>query len=154
MLMELSKIGKFKLVQAAASNPGRCGAENNRDFAYELRVAVLSDWLDTEDFVFDHLLIQKYFDETYAKEPWVLSCELIGARTVYHFWQQLRGRKVMSIECNIIADGVNHRCLWDAEKEAQPIMPLIKSAAANVGNNWYTTSPGAVAGTAAIAPQP
>lgn len=136
MLMTLNKKGKFTLVAAAQSNPGRCGNETNRNYEYELAVSVPAEYLDANDFVFDHLLIQKYFDDTFGKEPWILSCELIVLRTIVHFYEQLKGRLVNRIDVNIIADGVNHRGLWEASIDTAPKIPAVKSPFANVGNSW------------------
>lgn len=137
MLMELAKKGTFKLVAAAQSNPGRCGSAQNRDYTYELKIALPSANLDKDDFVFDHLVIQRYFDQTFGQEPWILSCELMAARVVVDFYNALQSRNVQSIEINIVADNVNHRAVWRREQEARPPIPPIRSSFANVANNWY-----------------
>lgn len=136
MLMELSKKGKFTVLAAAASNPGRCGAADTREYNYEVKVALPSSQLDKDDFVMDHNNIQKFFDDTFNKEPWILSCEMIACRTVMHFFGELEKRNVQLIDVNIIAATVNHRCTWDGNIEARPRMPVIQSLAANIGERW------------------
>lgn len=136
MRMELSRKGKFSAIMAAPANPGRCGAADNKDFGYEVKIELPSNQLDKDDFILDHNLIAKYFADTFGKEPWILSCEMIAARTLVHFYNQLEDRGVLRVEVNIIAADVNHKALWDTTKDDVPEMPEVQSQFANIGANW------------------
>jgi hypothetical protein len=91
MLIKINRKGKFEITKTQYT-PTQCGAEGVNEYLYHVIIESSDKELDQYGFVYDNMVIKKYFDDTYGRDKTpALSCEEMCVAAVQHFYKQFRG---------------------------------------------------------------